>query len=111
MKYLVTKSHRPDSDKPIIAKKGSKFIWEKKSTIWDGWLWCTTENGLTGWIPESRLKKQGKIAILKKDYDATELTANPGETVTGQIIESGWIWVTNSKAESGWIPLRCLMRL
>jgi len=111
MKYLVTKSHRPDSDKPIIAEKGSIFSWKSKPTIWDGWLWCTSEDGSAGWIPESWLKKQGKKAVLKRDYDATELSANPGETVSGDLIESGWIWVTKRKNENGWIPLRCLMRL
>ena len=111
MKYLVTKSHKPDCDKPIIAKKGSRFSWEKKATIWDGWLWCTSTDGSTGWVPDSWLKKQGKKAVLKRDYNATELSANPGETVSGEMIESGWIWVTNTKYKSGWIPLGCLMQL
>jgi hypothetical protein len=111
MKYLVTKSHRPNTNEPIIGKKGDKFSWEKKATIWDGWLWCTSDKGLTGWIPESWLKMEGAKAILKRDYDATEVSANPGETVSGEMMESGWIWVTNTNNEKGWIPLRCLMRL
>jgi hypothetical protein len=111
MKYLVTKSHRPETAQPIIAKKGEQFKWERKQTIWDGWLWCMSADGNNGWIPESWLSLKGKKAILRRDYDATELSVNPGETINGELIESGWLWSTNAKNQSGWIPLRCLMRL
>jgi hypothetical protein len=108
MNFLVKKIHQPETDTPLIAKKGDRFHWAKKATLWDGWLWCTSSEGISGWIPEGWLILEGPIAVLNRDYDATELSVHPGETVSGELEESGWIWVMNQENKQGWVPRDCL---
>jgi hypothetical protein len=111
MNFQVKKEHKPDTDTPLIAKKGDRFHWEKKATLWEGWLWCTSRDGISGWIPEAWLICKGSSANLTRDYDATELSVHPGETVTGELEASGWVWVKNQKNKQGWVPLDCLESL
>ena len=48
--------------------------------------------------------------VLQRDYTATELTVEEGETVTVLLMESGWGWATNESGQSGWVPLTHLQR-
>ena len=111
MNFRVTKTHQPETDTPLIATEGDRFHWQKKATLWEGWLWCTTQEGKSGWIPKAWLTCEGSEAYLIRDYDATELSVYPGETVTGELEESGWVWVKNQENKQGWVPLNCLERL
>jgi uncharacterized protein YgiM (DUF1202 family) len=42
---------------------------------------------------------------MLRDYDATELTVEPGEEVTILGRESGWGWCVNQQGQKGWVPL------
>ena len=59
-------------------------------------------------MPESWLEKKGERCVLQRDYTATELSVEEGETVTVLLMESGWGWATNESGQSGWVPLECL---
>jgi diadenosine tetraphosphate (Ap4A) HIT family hydrolase len=67
-------------------------------------VWCTDRQGRGGWIPESFIEHHGDRGILRCDYDATELEAMAGEELTVENEQSGWLWCTNRKGESGWVP-------
>jgi uncharacterized protein YgiM (DUF1202 family) len=59
-------------------------------------------------LPENWLEKEGEYCVLQRDYTATELCVDEGETVTVEFVESGWGWVTNESGRSGWVPLEHL---
>jgi len=111
MPYIVIKPHRASYKEVLIAPKGTRLSFERRESEWDGWLWCTDpsdKSGIAGWVPESWVATDGNSCTLLRDYSTAELTVIEGETVDGDIIESGWVWVRNSYGEQGWVPLECL---
>ena len=59
-------------------------------------------------MPENWVEKDGQYCVLQRDYTATELNVDEGETVTVLLMESGWGWATNESGQSGWVPMECL---
>lgn len=90
---------------PLIVKGGEKLMVGQKDTQWPGWVWCTNQEGKSGWMPESYLDDTNNQGMARRDYDATELSASAGEELVVGYEESGWIWCTNRLGQSGWIPL------
>ncbi|MGD9315841.1 MAG: SH3 domain-containing protein, partial [Anaerolineae bacterium] len=43
--------------------------------------------------------------VMQRDYTAAELSVGVGETITAEILESGWAWASGESGDSGWIPL------
>ena len=56
------------------------------------------------------MKNEGEFCVLQRDYTATELSVDEGETVTVLLMESGWGWASNESGRSGWVPLEYLGR-
>ena len=56
-------------------------------------------------VPENWVEKEGEYRVLQRDYTATELSVEEGETVTVLLMESDWGWATNESGQSGWVPL------
>ena len=54
------------------------------------------------------MEVEGEQCLLRRDYTATELNVDEGETVTVLLMESGWGWATNESGQSGWVPLEYL---
>lgn len=106
--YRVKKSYGGSSEDPLIVRKGDRLRFERRRSEWPGWIWCTSDSGKTGWVPESWVKLEGQACIMTRDYSAFELTVSTGDELSATVIESGWAWVTNSLGESGWVPLNHL---
>jgi len=100
----VIKEHTTDFADPLILKTGDLLMAERKKTDWPGWIWCTDKNGKGGWIPECYLKIEGNTGRMLRDYDATELTARPGDKLNVLDEESGWLWCLTEQGRKGWIP-------
>jgi len=71
------------------------------------WRWCTTHDGLAGWVPEALLDVDvdGLEGVLREDYDAIELTVAEGETVNCERVMAGWGWCVDIAGNAGWVPL------
>ena len=108
MRYRVTKSHKPEKSPPLMLGPGQHVRFERRPTEWKGWLWCTTETGERGWVPEAWVKIDGDICIALREYCSAELEVRVGQEVLGDIIESGWVQVRNDEGAVGWVPLECL---
>jgi len=54
------------------------------------------------------VKNEGEFCVLQRDYAATELSVEQGETITVDFVESGWAWATKESGQSGWVPLEHL---
>ena len=110
-RYRVVASYDSASPTPITVHAGQRVRYERRDSEWDGWIWCTTASGITGWVPESWATLEGSHAVLRRDYCARELSVKPGSLVSGEIVESGWLWATQEQGDPGWVPLEVLEAL
>jgi hypothetical protein len=91
---------------PIVLRAGEKVritrqdLWEERYL----WLWCVGERG-EGWVPDAFLEVSGDEATALRDYDAVELSADTGETLTILETVNGWHWAMNQHHQQGWIPV------
>lgn len=106
--YRAIKSwhvHYPD---PVHGAAGDRLILGRRDDEFPGWIWATATDDRAGWIPESWLRIEGENGILLRDYTAAELPLEPGDVVSGEFVESGWLWATDAGGREGWAPLDCL---
>lgn len=105
----MIKTHSPENQSEWQVLAGEIIHYERKPTIYAGWLWCTNSRGDSAWAPE------GWVMILDseycrfiRDYDASELIIEIGQILEGDTIESGWVLVSDKRKKNGWVPLECL---
>ena len=96
---------------PLKLSAGESLTVEEKPCEWEGWLWCTTGEGKSGWVPAPYARREGNVATMLCDYDATELTVRVGEILSMGQVASDWVWCTNAEGQSGWVPLENIARL
>ena len=106
--YRAIKSwqiHYPD---PIRGVTGDRLSIGRRDDGFPGWVWATAADSRAGWVPESWLSVEGNSGVLLRDYAAAELALVPGDMVSGDLVESGWLWATAADGQIGWAPLDCL---
>jgi hypothetical protein len=112
LNYQVIKSYRPEENKPWVAAAGEEVRYERKSTKYSGWLWCTNREGQSAWAPENWVTIiSSEFCRFTRNYNALELAVETGRKVEGIIIESGWVLAIDANKKSGWVPLECLEKL
>ncbi|MCK4596984.1 HIT domain-containing protein [bacterium] len=89
---------------PLAVHAGEKLRVGERKSKWSGWVWCTNQKGQSGWVPERYVERSGNSCTARCDYDASELSVHTGEELIVGREESGWIWCTNQKGQSGWVP-------
>jgi len=89
---------------PCTFSAGEELTIGKRESEWDGWVWCTNQEGKSRWVPEVYVERRGDTCVMLRDYEATELSVSVDEklVVTGEE-ESGWVWCTNQTGQSGWV--------
>jgi hypothetical protein len=108
VRFRVIKPHRPESEDWVSLKKGAKLRFERRPTEWEGWIWCSSSEGRTAWVPESWVNLEGAVCVMVKDYVSREISVDTGDEVDSEFGESGWAWVRTAAGEEGWVPLECL---
>lgn len=101
---VISPYQSPYTD-PWTLRTSEELKVSEKESEWPGWLWCTKRDGESRWVPESYLERRGDTWIARRDYEATELSVNAGETLVMGAQESGWVWCTKPAGQSGWVPL------
>jgi hypothetical protein len=73
--YRVVKDYAVAYPNPIKLKSADAVSITKRETNpdWLGWVFCTSEEGVSGWVSEKCLEITGDNAIVINDYDATDL--------------------------------------
>ncbi len=72
-------------------------------------LWCTPERGYSGWMAESYFDYTSpREAVVKKDYDASQLTVIAGEVLVVLDTVGEWLLCRNERGIQGWVPKRIL---
>ncbi len=108
MKYVAIKNHRSESDEVLIASTGDELSFERRETIYQGWIWCTDLNGIQAWVPETYVSISGDSCRMIRDYISRELDIDVGDKVEVLEIESSWAWVLDRHDKFGWIPMECI---
>lgn len=96
---------------PIVIRGGDDLIVGKEDAEYPGWVWCSSADGKSGWIPGDYIERAEGNARARYDYTAAELSANAGEELTMIEEKNGWAWCTNSKGQSGWLPVANLEKV
>ena len=104
--YQVIEDYNSDYTEPLVITKGEILTIGEKESEWSGWIWCTNKFGKSRWVPENYIEIYGRKCKAKQDYEATELSVKTGETLIAKKEEADWIWATNEREKSGWVPLR-----
>jgi hypothetical protein len=107
----VIAAHRPSDPDLLVMSTGDELVVDDRVSEWQGWIWCTNQQGRSSWVPEAYVQRREGTGIALCDYDATELAVDAGEVLVIGEEESGWIWCTNRIDKSGWVPARNLTRL
>jgi hypothetical protein len=106
--YRVQVPYETEFKQPLLLSRGERLHFERRATQWEGWLWCTTPDGKSGWVPEAWIDVEGDTCVMNQDYDATELTVAVGEELKAILTESGWLLATSASGQTGWVPLECV---
>ncbi len=105
----VIKPYQAPFPDPIVVRKGEQVMLDaSKHTDIPGWVWCVAASGKSGWVPSSFLIITGSVGLLKRDYNAIELTVQPGDELELHEQESGFWWVTHEDGRLGWVPEECV---
>jgi uncharacterized protein YgiM (DUF1202 family) len=100
----VIAPHRSEFTDPLVFRAGEPLRVTDKETEWQGWVWCTSRAGKSGWAPEAYVRRDGDAGLALVDYDATELSVDVGQELLLNTQESGWIWCTDQAGQGGWVP-------
>jgi uncharacterized protein YgiM (DUF1202 family) len=100
----VITNYRSAYPDPIVLCMGDEVTIEDRESEWSGWLWCTTKDGKSGWVPADYIRRSGHKGKAARDYDATELTVTKGERlmIIGEIC--GWYLCRTEDGLPGWVP-------
>lgn len=106
----VVQAHRQSYADPIAFRTGERVRLTERRDVWDGhpWAWAIGPDGREGWIPLDTLEADAGGHVACCDFDAIELSVEPGECV--RLIETrlGWCWCVGAQGRAGWVPARCL---
>jgi len=97
-------AHRPSYADPIRLRAGEELAAVGREGEHPGWLWGTSRDGKSGWVPVAYLERRGEKMVARRDYDAVELAVQAGDELIVTREESGWLWCTNRRGASGWVP-------
>jgi hypothetical protein len=105
----VIHSHTPETKDFLACSAGDVVAFERRETIYPGWIWCTDEYGKQAWVPEAYVNISGEKCQFVRDYNSRELVVHPGEKVRIIEVVSKWARVVNERGKKGWVPFECLL--
>ena len=111
LRLKAARPHSPDPQTVLELKRGAKLKLERRQTEYAGWIWSTSDQNVSAWVPESWVKTCGDTCIMLRDYVSREISLDIGDAVRCDITESGWAWVHKENGSQGWVPLKCLKRV
>ena len=102
---VVLNKHRSKFLNPLILSKGDIVKTGNEDKEFPGWIWCTTSDNNSGWISQTYLEINKNSAVLKKDYNATELNVDIGQILKVFFEDTDWAWCEAEDSLKGWVPV------
>ena len=101
----VADAWRSNYPQPLRVCAGEIVGLGARDEEWPAFAWVTRSDVHAGWMPHAWLRPLGDgRAEALRDYDATELDADAGITVTLHRQHGGWCWVERADGARGWLP-------
>lgn len=101
----VTTSRARDHIENIRFRAGDGLVVGHRNQQYPEFVWCATEDGHAGWVPETRLQMTGPgEAIATSDYDAAQLTVVKDEILDVLERTGSWWRCRNASGVEGWAP-------
>jgi hypothetical protein len=100
-----TREHPQD----IRIRKGDSLSVGHRNQQHPAFVWCATEDGRHGWVPEEYIEKTGgSNAVARRAYDSAHLTVLEGETL--EILEQvgDYLLCRGPLGAEGWVPESCV---
>ena len=104
---VATVAHQVPDRAPLQLTVGQIVEVGDRDTEWPEFVFVTAADG-TGWVPARHLSGSSGSAVVRTDYDTTELATELGETlqVLAEDQQSGWAWCRSGAGREGWVPLK-----
>ena len=110
-KYTAGSTYKSPYPNPILFKKGDEVKIIKEFTEdpdWEDWLWCEGANNNAAWTPKQFIDRSGETGIINCDYNAMELSVEPGEIVIISKIVNGFGIGEKEDGTKSWITMKIL---
>jgi hypothetical protein len=105
----VTASRARDHIENIRFRVGDVLAVGHRNQQYPEFVWCASEDGHAGWVPEVRIQMTGPgEAIATSDYDASQLTVVKGELLDVVECTEHWCRCRNAGGVEGWVPVTIL---
>ena len=105
----VTKSRARDHIENISFRAGDDLVVGHRNQQYPEFVWCASEDGHAGWVPEMRLRMTGPgEAIATSAYDAAQLTVVKDEVLDVVECTDSWCRCRNAGGVEGWVPVTIL---
>src|SRR2546425_12632051 len=93
---LVVAGYEPQYPDPLTMSVGDSLrIVKRRDDEWPGSVFCESQSGKRGWVPEKRIKIDGQSAVAKQSCEAREVTVTESGIVRIENVDSGCACVTN----------------
>jgi len=105
----VTTSRARDHIENIRFRAGDDLVVGRRNQQYPEFVWCATEDGHAGWVPELRIQMTDPgEAVATGDYHAAQLTVVRDELL--ELLEStaSWCRCRNRNGGEGWVPAAIL---
>jgi hypothetical protein len=110
----LTKPHGAPDREPLVLRRGDAVRRQPRSDPealaaveeWPAFVWVLS-GARGGWVPGRFLTfSPDGTGKAVRDYDTTELSADPGEVLEVLVddAESGWLWGRAPDGREGWLP-------
>jgi hypothetical protein len=102
----VTASRARDHVVNIQFRAGATLVVGRRNLQYPEFVWCATEDGQAGWVPEMRFEMTGPgEALATSDHDAAQLTIVKGDIL--EVLERTQTWwrCRNAAGAEGWVPV------
>jgi SH3-like domain-containing protein len=105
----VTVARASEHVQDIRFRTGDSLCVGHRNQQHPAFVWCATENGHHGWVPEEYIEMVGaRDAVARRDYDSAHLTATAGETVDVLDEIGDFLRCRTATGVDGWIPAACV---
>lgn len=133
---VVHTPYVPSAEAPVQLEAGLIVHVEAADPEYEHWFWCTTDDGRATHVPATYLdvlypestKAEAEIpskdalleqvrtgerpnveAVLREDFNSSELSISPKDIVLIGGREAGWLYVRlEPSGTEGWVPASCI---
>ena len=106
----VVADHAIPSRPPLRVAPGDEVRVGDRDDTWPAFVFVTTVDGGSGWVPARHLGDTRPVAEVRTAYDTQELAVTEGDAVevTADDPGAGWSWCVARDGRAGWVPHRAL---